>query len=98
MQLKAYQIHMEDALGKIWREERFYFLADAFICVCAEYGLVMETNKDNLQPAVCCDTPISLDSFDSAIQIWHVNFNESRLLMTFHFHVPYLNQPFSLRL
>lgn len=96
MQEKAYQIH-RDVLGKIWREKRFYSLADAPICVCTEYGLVMETNKNNLQPAVCCDTLISFDSFDSAIQIWHVNLNESRLPMTFHFYVPYLNQPFSLR-
>lgn len=94
MQVEANHIHMVGALGKIWREQRFYFLADAFICVCTEYGVAIE-NKNNLQPAVCCDMPISSDS---AIQIWHVNLNESCLLMTFHFHVPYLNQPFSLRL
>lgn len=46
-------------------EESFCFLADLS---CVEYGLVMEI-KYNLQRAVCCDTPISFDSFESAIQI-----------------------------
>lgn len=80
--------------------ERFLFSGRALICVCVcvDYGLVMEINRHNLQPAVCCDTAISFDSFESAIQIWDVNVNEPRVLMTSHFHLPHPNQPFPLRL
>lgn len=81
------------------RGEVFVFLlVCVFVCVCNKCGLVMEINKHNPQPAVCCDTPISFDSFESAIQIWDVNLNESRRLMTFLFHSPHPNRPFPLRL
>ena len=60
------------------------------VCECVERGLVMEINKYNLEPAVCCDMPISLDSFESAIQIGDANANESRLTndILYRFHSP----------
>lgn len=56
-------------------------------CVCADGDPLMEMNRHHLQPAVCCDTPISFDSSESAIQMWSVNGNESRLLKAFQFHL-----------
>lgn len=38
-------------------------------CVCGDSDPLMEINRHHLQPAVCCDTPISFDSSESAIQI-----------------------------
>lgn len=96
-----------ETLGMIWRvDESLCFLAChsslcvsvwlyAYVSVCVyRVRPVMKITKRNLQPAICCGTPESFDFFESAIQIWDVNLNESRLLMTFHFHLPH--QPFSL--
>lgn len=79
-------------------EDMERFFSSQNLCVCVDYGLVMEIKQHNLQPAVCCDTPISFDSLESAIQIWDANVNEPCVLMTSHFHSPHPNQSFPLRL